>query len=189
MNRSRVGPLPAVQAGGWMAKEIPDILMSNPEKAKFPLSKKLVPALSTDGQLLCCLQGMILAQSDPSGKSRSGLLLSSSREETIAAYAADITMFPEGLKRATCDGTSPKVLSSQKSKHDFESSVDWSKEFSSPLLCSLQQVFVDSITCTCVIYALTSESATDSSRSSISGKIYLIHHMNLLHLFRGKCHS
>ena len=136
-----------------MAKEIPDIVMSSPEKAKFPAS--LVPALSTDGQLLCCLQGMIVAQSDPGGKSQSGLLLSSSREKTIAAYAANITMFPEGLKRATCDGTSPKVLSSQKSKHDFESSVDWSKEFSSPLLCSLQQVFVDSITCTCVIYVLT----------------------------------
>ena len=188
MNRSRVGPLPAVQAGGWMAKEIPDIVMSNPEKAKFPVSKKLVPALSTDGQLLCCLQGMIVVQTNPGGKSRSGLLLSSSREKTIAAYAADITELPEGLKRATCDGTSPKALPSQRSKHDFESSVDWSKEFSSPLLCSLQQVFVDSITSTCVIYALTSESATRSSRSSRFDMTSLIYQINLLYLLRGKCH-
>lgn len=160
MNRSRVGPLPAVQAGGWMAEETSNIIMPTAEKAKFPLSRKLVQALSIDGQLLGCLQGFLLAQSDPNGISRRGLLLSSNREKTVAAYAADITMLPEGLKRATCDGTSPKVLSSQKSKHDFESSIEWSKEFSSPLLCSLQQVFVDSFICTCIIFAPITSLAT-----------------------------
>ena len=144
MNRSSLGLLPPMQAGGWMIEETTANITSAPTLAAPAVSRKPVPAITVNCQLLGCLQGLLINSNDQISQSYSapwskGL---DSLEEATAAYAADITMFPEGLKRGTSNAAVSKLLSESKCNSNLLSSVEWSKRFTYPLLFSLQQVLI-----------------------------------------------
>lgn len=138
MNRSGASLLPPMQAGGWMAEENPNVTQSNID-APLAFSRKPVAAVSVNGQLLGCLQGFLVSRNNESNQSQSGPLSTGYVEQPAVAYAADILMLPEGLRRGASDGIFPQQLQRQES-FALESTVEWSKKFSYPLLCSLQQV-------------------------------------------------
>jgi hypothetical protein len=139
MNRSAVSVLPPMQAGGWMAEE--NNVNATPSQRDAPLaySRKPVLAVSVNGQLLGCLQGFLVARNNDSNQSLSGPLSTGCFDLPAIAYAADILMLPEGLRRGASEGIFPQQLPRQ-NNFALDSSVEWSKKFSYPLLCSLQQV-------------------------------------------------
>lgn len=139
MNRSAVSVLPPMQAGGWMADENNVNTTQSQRDAPLAFSRKPVLAVSVNGQLLGCLQGFLVARNNDSIQSVSGPLATGSFEQPAIAYAADILMLPEGLRRGASDGIFPQQLPRQ-NNFALDSSVEWSKKFSYPLLCSLQQV-------------------------------------------------
>ena len=141
MNRSAVSVLPPMQAGGWMAEEnnVNAVQSQSQRDAPLAFSRKPVLAVSVNGQLLGCLQGFLVARKTDSNQSLSGPLSTGYFEQPAVAYAADILMLPEGLRRGASDGIFPQQLPRQ-NNFALDSSVEWSKKFSYPLLCSLQQV-------------------------------------------------
>lgn len=145
MNRSSLGLLPPTQAGGWMIDETAANITSAPTLVVSAVSRKPVPAITVNCQLLGCLQGLLINRNDHSSQSSSAPWLKGldSPEEATAAYAADITMFPEGLKRGTSNSAVSKLLPESKSNSNPQSSVEWSKRFTYPLLFSLQQVLIN----------------------------------------------
>jgi hypothetical protein len=139
MNRSAVSVLPPMQAGGWMAEENNVNAAQSQRDAPLAFSRKPVLAVSVNGQLLGCMQGFLVSRNNDSNQTLSGPLSAGSFDLPAIAYAADILMLPEGLRRGASDGIFPQQLPGQ-NNFALDSSVEWSKKFSYPLLCSLQQV-------------------------------------------------
>ena len=147
MNRSSLGPLPPMQAGGWMIEDTTGNIAAPPTLAVPIISRKTVPAITVNCQLLGCLQGLLINRNDDNCQSISAPLSKGLAypDESIVAYAADITMFPEGLKRGTSSGAVSKGMPLLKGRTALQSSVEWSKRFTYPLLFSLHQVLTDSL--------------------------------------------
>ena len=142
-------PAPQMQTGGWMSDSnfpsaisaTPKYGVANTQETEVVIKKKLVQPFSINGQLNGCLQGF-LAVDNNGGRQQppirnTAILMT---EQNTVAYAADITLHPEGLRRAATCGLIPVLIPAQKNSNALESGVEWSKRFSYPLLCALQQV-------------------------------------------------
>jgi hypothetical protein len=132
-----------MQNGGWMQAEGSgnSSFFSQQQLAETKLSydkKKL--SISISGQILGCLQGFLIPKSSSktSTQTESSRTVLYSVEENVS-YGADITLFPESLRKGDCPINIPKLISNQDNDSVLQSSVEWAKTFSCPLLCSLQQ--------------------------------------------------
>lgn len=143
-------PAPQISVGGWMSDRNIGSSFSAPQKAGIKnaqeveqlISKKLVQPVSINGQLNGCLQGFLAASSSGGQQTSVGNASVLIREQKIVAYAADITLHPEGLRKGATNGLIPALIPSQNNSCAIESGVEWSKRFSYPLLCALQQVLI-----------------------------------------------
>jgi hypothetical protein len=126
-----------MQTGGWMSEGT-----SQQQLAETKLSyDKSKVSVSISGQMLGCLQGFLIPKSSvkPSPQTES-LRTSLYPVEKNVLYGADITLFPESLRKGDCPISLPRLISDQNNDNILQSSVEWAKTFSCPLLCSLQQV-------------------------------------------------
>jgi hypothetical protein len=136
MSRQNASPVP--QMGGWMSDNQPDTLSSLQAPPNQLKPSELDIPVSTSGKVFGCLQGFLLTPSDEKTTGQ----IEPPIEQRRVAYATDITLLPECLRRGASVGIFPRKNPQQKSGGTFESSVEWSKGFSYPLLCSLQQVII-----------------------------------------------
>ena len=143
--------IPQMQTGGWMSdSNFPSAISAAPKngaanalEAEQVINKKLVQPVSVNGQLNGCLQGFLTVSYDCGRQQPSiGNTAILMTEQNTVAYAADVTLHPEGLRKAATCGLIPVLIPAQKNSCALESGVEWSKRFSYPLLCALQQVHV-----------------------------------------------
>lgn len=124
-----------MQNGGWMAENVSPFA-----ETKVSYGKKPELSISISGQLLGCLQGFLIPKSYVDSSPQTERNVSYPIEKNIT-YGADITLLPESLRKGDCPRTLPRLISQQNNDNCIlQSSVEWAKGFSCPLLCSLQQV-------------------------------------------------
>ena len=137
-----------MQSGGWTSANLgsspnsPQKVGQSYTQETANATKKLVQPISVNGQLLGCLQGYLPARSDDNVRMSANSMLLSAQKRI--AYAADITLLPEGLRKGATLGVLPEKLPTQKNS-SIEWGVEWSKKFSYSLLYALHQVLMSII--------------------------------------------